>query len=140
MKSVKSLPGSPFNLNFKTDATDGFYGQVAKFAIEMSHAIEHQILSSRYDEEHGIRDAFKTELEKVQKRSVSCSINQGHVNLEDYLIDCIQKFGHLGLQFAKGGQISIDCFPTGSSYSQNVILYQDLENRLGQDILPPICG
>ena len=29
------------------------------------------------------------------------------------LIVCIQKFGHLGLQFAKGGQISIDCFPTG---------------------------
>jgi len=42
---------------------------------------------ARYDEEHGIRDAFKAELEK--------------------------KFGHLGLQFAKGGQISIDCFPTG---------------------------
>merc|ERR1719244_310368 len=42
---------------------------------------------ARYDEEHGVRDAFKTELEK--------------------------KFGHLGLQFAKGGQISIDCFPTG---------------------------
>merc|ERR1712013_651937 len=42
---------------------------------------------ARYDEEHGIRDAFKIELEK--------------------------KFGHLGLQFAKGGQISIDCFPTG---------------------------
>ena len=29
------------------------------------------------------------------------------------LIVWIQKFGHLGLQFAKGGQISIDCFPTG---------------------------
>merc|ERR1712029_10862 len=42
---------------------------------------------ARYDEEHGIRDAFKIELEK--------------------------KFGHLGLQFAKGGQISIDCLPTG---------------------------
>ena len=33
-----------------------------------------------------------------------------------HLIVCIQKFGHLGLQFAKGGQISIDCFPTGLQY------------------------
>ena len=65
MKSVKSLPGSPFNLNSKTDATDGFYGQVTKFTIEISHAVKRQILSSRYDKEHGIRDAFKTELEKV---------------------------------------------------------------------------
>ena len=36
-------------------------------------------------------------------------------DLKISLIVWIQKFGHLGLQFAKGGQISIDCFPTGFS-------------------------
>ena len=38
---------------------------MVKFARETSHAIGRQHLSSRYDEEHGVRDAFKTELEKV---------------------------------------------------------------------------
>jgi len=60
---------------------------------------------ARYDEEHGIRDAFKIELEKV---SIEIEIE-----LQNWHLFFIQKFGHLGLQFAKGGQISIDCFPTG---------------------------
>lgn len=42
---------------------------------------------AKHDEEHGVRRAFKAALE--------------------------EKFCHLGLQFALGGQISIDCFPTG---------------------------
>ena len=69
--------------------------------------------SFRFDEEHGIRDAFKAELEKVRIRPGICTQSNGHEDLKIHLIVRIQKFGHLGLQFAKGGQISIDCFPTG---------------------------
>ena len=65
-------------------------------------------LVHRYDEEHGIRDAFKIELEKV---SIEIKISSN--GLQNWHLFFIQKFGHLGLQFAKGGQISIDCFPTG---------------------------
>ena len=65
-------------------------------------------LIHRYDEEHGIRDAFKIELEKV---SIEIEISSN--GLQYWHLFFIQKFGHLGLQFAKGGQISIDCFPTG---------------------------
>merc|ERR1719509_402197 len=43
----------------------------------------------------------------------------GHsmVSLLGILASCPQRFGHLGLQFAKGGQISIDCFPKGANVS-----------------------
>jgi len=55
--------------------------------VGRSCSYEERLQFAKYDEEHGTRKAFKAELEK--------------------------KFGHLGLQFALGGQISIDCFPSG---------------------------
>jgi len=55
--------------------------------VGRSCSYEERTEFARYDKEHGVRQAFKVELEK--------------------------RFGHLGLQFALGGQISIDCFPTG---------------------------
>jgi len=55
--------------------------------VGRSCSLEERQEFAKHDEEQGVRSAFKAELEK--------------------------NFGHLGLQFAMGGQISIDCFPTG---------------------------
>merc|ERR1712080_10822 len=55
--------------------------------VGRSCSYEERLQFAKFDEEHGVRRAFKAELEK--------------------------RFSHLGLQFALGGQISIDCFPTG---------------------------
>jgi hypothetical protein len=45
-----------------------------------------------------------------------------------------EKFGHLGLTYSIGGQISFDVFPTGSSALDGV-LGGKLTARLGQDFL-----
>jgi len=73
--------------------------------VGRSCSLEERNQFAKFDEEHGIRDTFKAELEK--------------------------RFGHLGLQFAKGGQISIDCFPKGWD---KTFCLQYVEGRGHQDI------
>ena len=100
MKSVKSLPGFPSSRLLPKLLLSSF---LPKFAIWIS--CQPQTAKPLL----GMMRSMALEIPSRQSLRRLVKI------LKFIWFVFIQKFGHLGLQFAKGGQISIDCFPTGFS-------------------------